>query len=285
MKADEKQWLVIKSFNNNILLVRDGENEKILFGKGIGFGKKFGNMVDKNIEVEKTFIIESKENQRNFDELLNHADSNIVGMCEELICVIEEELHEELDEKIHISLTDHIAFSLRRLQNSEEIQNPFIVETETLYKTEFRIATKLAKIIEEKVDVKIPHGEIGFIALHIHSARNKGKLSNTIKFAYTINYIIKFIEEELDIYVDRESLDFARFATHIRFAIERILNGNEVKNDLLKTIKRTYKNSYKLAEKVAGIIENQLDVKVSKDEVGYLAIHIERFKNMANIEQ
>lgn len=31
---------VVKSFNNNILLVKENGKERILFQKGIGFGKK-----------------------------------------------------------------------------------------------------------------------------------------------------------------------------------------------------------------------------------------------------
>ena len=34
--------VLLKVFNNNIILVSSEENEKILFAKGIGFGKKPG---------------------------------------------------------------------------------------------------------------------------------------------------------------------------------------------------------------------------------------------------
>ena len=279
---DSKFWEVIKGFNNNILLVRDDDGEKILIGKGIGFGKKAGEKIEKTVKVDKVFAMENSQNKKNFKDLISHGDAKIIGMCEEIIYMIEQELGEELDEKIHISLTDHVAFAIKRIRNGEEIQNPFIVETETLYKKEIEIAQKAACIIESTMGIEIPYGECGFIALHIHSARNKGKLSNTVKFTYVTNSIIEFIEDELDIYVDRQSLDFARFSSHIRFAIERILNETTIKNDLLKVIKKTYKDSYKLAKKASRIIEDQLDVDVPDDELGYLAIHIERFKEGAN---
>lgn len=277
-------WEVIKGFNNNILLVKDDEGEKILLAKGIGFGKNFGERVEKTVKVDKVFAMENIQNKKNFKDLINHGNEKIIGMCEEVIYMIEQELGEELDEKIHISLTDHVSFAIRRIQNGEEIQNPFIVETETLYKQEIEIAQKVAHIIEDTMGIEIPYGECGFIALHIHSARNKGRLSNTVKFTYVTNSIIEFIEDELDIYVDRQSLDFARFSTHIRFAIERILNETTIKNELLKVIKKTYKESYKLAKKASRIIEDQLDVDVPDDELGYLAIHIERFKEAAKDE-
>lgn len=276
--SDQNPIEVLKVFNNNVLLVQNGSTEKILFSKGIGFGKKPGHIIDRDAEIEKIFIIENKENKKNFNELISYADSCVVGMCEEIIFMIERDLGEELDEKIHISLTDHIAFALKRIEDNDAIDNPFLVETQTLYKLEFIIARKAKKIIEDTMKVHIPEGEVGFIALHIHSARNNGKLSNTLRFTTVVNEVIEFIERNSNITINRESIDFARFTTHVRFAIERILNGEEVENDLLSTIKRRYGESYKLAKRASNIIEEELDLKISEDEVGYLAIHIERLK-------
>ncbi|WP_032120855.1 glucose PTS transporter transcription antiterminator GlcT [Clostridium amazonitimonense] len=273
---------VIKVFNNNVLLVNEDDKEKILFRKGIGFGKKTGDIIKSGVEVEKIFTIEDKTNYANFKELINYADHGIVALSEEIIAMISNELQEELDEKIHISLTDHIVFALKRLENNEEIQNPFLVETEILYKKEFDIAKKAALTIEKATSIDIPDGEVGFIALHIHSARNKGKLSNTIKYNFVSNSIIEFLEEEMDIEIDKESLDYARFLAHIRFVIERFLNNNPIKNDLIPAIKKQYKSSYRIAKKSVKIIEEQLSIKVTEDEIAYLAIHIERLKQTSS---
>lgn len=272
-------YTVIKIFNNNVLFVSQDTNEKILFGKGIGFGKRTGDTISHSISVDKIFTIEDSSNTHAFNELINRVDNDLIGLCEEVICMISNELNEELNEKIHISLTDHITFTLKRLKENDEIENPFLVETETLYNREFEIARKAVKMIEDNLKISIPDGEIGFITLHIHSARNKGKLSNTLKYAFLSSTIIEFIEDTLNIEIDRQSLDYARFLTHIRFAIERILIENPIKNELLDVIKKQYSSSYKLAKKVAKIIERELHLKVVDDEVAYLAVHIQRFKS------
>ena len=193
--------------------------------------------------------------------------------------MISDELNEPLNEKIHVSLTDHISYTIKRLMENNSIENPFLVETETLYKKEFSIAKKAVKMLEDRLNLVIPDEEAGFITLHIHSARNEGKLSNTIKYAFLSNTIIEFLEDELNIEIDKSSLDYARFLTHIRFAIERILNNTPIKNELLTAIKSQYKISYKLAKKVSKIIEEELSVNVSKEEIAYIAIHIEKFRN------
>ena len=270
---------VVKSFNNNILLVRESGKEKILFQKGIGFGKRPGDLVEKGTIVEKVFVIEDKDNQRNFDEILNRVDSKLIALVEELIAEITDELGEELNENIHIGLVDHLFYAIRRLEDNEEIQNPFLVEIETLYSREFGMACRLANKIKSELSIDIPEGEKGFIALHIHSARNNGKLSNTIKYSFLSSSIIEHVEKSLKIKIDKKSLDYARFLTHIRFTIERIITGVPIRNDLVDVIKSKYKLSYKIAEETRKIICKVLDINsVPEDEVAYLALHIERFR-------
>jgi transcriptional antiterminator len=116
--------------------------------------------------------------------------------------------------------------------------------------------------------------------MHIHSARNNGKLSQTIKNAFLANSIIELIEEETNLEIDRHSLDYARFITHVRFTVERLMSNAPITNDLLDAIKEKYRASYALAEKIADIITAELVIeKVPEDEIGYLAIHVEKLKN------
>lgn len=270
---------VIKSFNNNILLVMENGKEKILFNKGIGFGKRPGDIVEKGIVVEKIFVIEDKDNQRNFNEILNRVDTKLIALVEEVIAEITDELGEELNENIHVGLIDHLFYAIRRLKDNEEIQNPFLVEIETLYGREFSMACRLATRIKEELGVEVPEGEKGFISLHIHSARNNGKLSNTIKYSFLSNSIVEHVEDRLKIEIDRKSLDYARFLTHIRFAIERIMTDAPIKNDLVDVIKMKYRLSYEIAWETKSIICKVLNIEsVSEDEIAYLAMHIERFR-------
>ncbi|MGL5352945.1 MAG: PRD domain-containing protein, partial [Clostridium sp.] len=265
--------VVIKVFNNNIILVRDKGVEKVLFGKGLGFGKKFGETLNAGLTVEKLFKIENEDNQRNMNEIISRVDSGFFALCEEAIVDISEELGEELNESIHIGLVDHLSYAIKRIENNEEIENPFLIEIQTLYRKEYNLAVKIAKKIGEVVNLEIPSGEVGFIALHIHSSRNSGKLSNTIKYSFLSNKIVLHVEDRLNIKIDRESLDYARFLIHIRFAVERILLDKHIKNDLIGVIRQQYNLSYSIAEESSDILEKGLDKKVTKDEIAYLAMH------------
>lgn len=278
MGVNIKRGIVIKALNNNMVLIKEQGVEKILLAKGIGFNKKFGDILEDNLEVDKVFSIEDKKNQENLKEVYNRVDGEFVAICEEALAEISEELGEELNETIHIGLIDHLAIAMKRLKNKEQINNPFIVEIETLYSVEFEMAKKIVNKLQDKYEIDFPEGEIGFITLHIHSARNGKMLSNSIKYSYLSNKIIIYIEEKFNSKIDKRSLDYARFLSHVRFTIERVLTDTVLKNDLTEIIKKSYPISYEIAEGASKIIEETLDKKVCDDEVAYIAMHVERFR-------
>ena len=278
MGVNIKKGIVIKALNNNMVLIKEQGVEKILLAKGIGFNKKFGDILEDNLEVDKVFSIEDKKNQENLKEVYNRVDGEFVAICEEALAEISEELGEELNETIHIGLIDHLAIAMKRLKNKEQINNPFIVEIETLYSVEFEMAKKIVNKLQDKYEIDFPEGEIGFITLHIHSARNGKMLSNSIKYSYLSNKIIIYIEEKFNSKIDKRSLDYARFLSHVRFTIERVLTDTVLKNDLTEIIRKSYPVSYEIAEGASKIIEETLDKKVYDDEVAYIAMHVERFR-------
>lgn len=49
-------------------------------------------------------------------------------------------------------------------------------------------------------------------------------------------------------HIDKTYLDYARFLTHLKFAIKRIASDISIKNDFIKEIKSKYKLSYKIAK-------------------------------------
>lgn len=274
----KKAEVVSKIFNNNIILVNSDEKEKILFAKGIGFGRRVGYIIPKGTCIDKIFTIADEDNRANFNNMIEKIEDDFFAVCEEAIYDVSQHSNKELNETIHIGLIDHLYFAVKRIKNKEEIENPFLVEIETLYPKEFGLAEMVAKRIGNHSKVNIPDGEIGFIALHIHSAINNGKVSNTLKNSYLGNTIVEHVEDKLNIEIDRKSLDYARFLTHIKFAIQRIMENRPVNNELNEIIKGSYRESYEIAEEVAEIIEEELKLKVTEDEATFLTIHIERFR-------
>jgi transcriptional antiterminator len=271
--------VLLKVFNNNIILVNSKEQEKILFEKGIGFGKKPGHIIEKGTIVEKIFTVEDEGNRQNLSNVIEKTDSEFFGICEEAILEISKRIKGKLNENIHIGLIDHLFYAVKRIKNNETIKNPFLVEIETLYKEECMLAQIIIDKIDEKLNVRMPDDEMAFVALHLHSAITNVGLSNTIRNSFLVNRIVEYVEQELLIKLDKKSLDYARFLTHIKFALQRILENRPTTNVLKDMIKEGYKESYRISKELGLIIEEELKLKVTEDEITFLAIHIERFRS------
>ncbi|VBB05462.1 Hypothetical protein LUCI_0672 [Lucifera butyrica] len=272
----QDHYTLVKVFNNNVVLALRSGREEILFARGIGFGRKSGDTILAATPVEKKFTIMDAGNSGRFRQLLTQVDDAVFAMCEAVIAMISSELNEELNENIHINLVEHIAFMLKRVRRGEEFTNPFMVETEILYEKEYLLAQKAVAMLEQQAGVQIPEGEAGFIAIHIHSARKNGKLSQTMRQTFLANSLVEIIEEERQIAVDRQSLDYARFVTHLRYTMERLLRRQRITNDLLPVIRRKYKASYALAEQLSAYIAEELEVEVPVGETAYIALYVEK---------
>lgn len=76
-----------------------------------------------------------------------------------------------------------------------------------------------------------------------------------------------------DIYLDDEELLY-NLALHLQPAVKRAKYGIELINPLLPQIRRQYENLFKIAHKAAEKIEKKLEIRISEDEIGYLAVHL-----------
>ena len=272
-----KDELVVKAFNNNIVLVNVNNTEKILFGRGIGFGKKPGSIIKKGTEIEKVFIIEDESNRKNLFEVIEQTNEEFFGICEEAIFEISKEIKSEFNESIHIGLIDHLFLALKRIKNNEEIENPFLIQIQTLYSKEYYLAERMANLLEREFDIIMPESEIGFIALHIHSGLSHEQVSDTLKDTQIIDKSMQLIKILSNKEVDEEELTYTRLLSHLYYMIVRTRTGQAVNIDLNDFMINNYKKATDIAEQVCSYISQQLEMKLDSMEVGYLAIHVQRY--------
>lgn len=273
------KFTIERTFNNNVVLVKESltDAEIILLGKGIGFSKKPGDQLDSaDNRIEKKFRLEDQNHIKQYRSLLNQVDESVIGLSEEIIAFVAKELNPQLNEHVHVALPDHIQFAIQRLRNGMEIVNPFLFEIQTLYPKEFALAKRASQMIEERFSIEIPESETGFLTLHIHSAVNASPVASTVRFTNLIKELVELVEQQISVQLKKDSVEYARLITHLRFAIERIRQGKVIVNPLLDRIKQTCGNSYFLAESLANLITERLEVVVPEDEVGYIAMHLYR---------
>src|SRR5699024_8902646 len=85
--------------------------------------------------------------------------------------------------------------------------------------------------------------------------------------------INKKISDEMGIVLDNQKGLYNDLANHISFMLNRIICGIHTKNPLIKEIKEKHPLAYKMAEISGEMISKEFDVRVSKDDLGYMAFH------------
>jgi transcriptional antiterminator len=273
-------YKVLKVLNNNVVFAEgNSQAEVVLVGKGVGFGRKKGDIVPET-QVEKVYVLQGESHREQYLQLINQVDPQIIGVCEEIIQHASQEWNESFNPHIHVALTDHIAFAIERMQHGQVIANPFLAESRVLFPEEYRMAEWAVRLIRERTGWELPPAEKGFIALHLHSARTNQVVGKALRTATLVNELVRIIEKELGVQLDENSLDYARLVTHLRFVIDGAENGESSENRLLPLLKRDLPLCYDLAARLGHVIERSLQVKVPESEIGYLTIHLSRLEHM-----
>lgn len=273
-----EEYTIKKVLNNNVVIAEKNNNEFVLVGKAIGFNSRKGDKLSED-RIESIFVKQGEE-KSNFNKVLQNINSEIVGLSEEIISLCEKELEVKLSEAIHVSLPDHINFAISRIEQGVKIENPFLHELMALYPKEYDLARSALDMINKRLSVNLPEDEIGFICMHIKATVNQEKVSTALAYTKKIGEVMELISKLLKKNFDKSSLEYIRTITHINFMLQRVMNKKTIKNYLLDSIKKEMYNEYDLAIKIAFKIENLFSVKISEDEVGYMALHLRRLSEI-----
>lgn len=269
---------VQKVLNNNVIIASHPEHEEVVvIGKGIGFGKKTGDQLSAET-IEKMFILTNEREREQYKTLVPHVSERLIGLMNDIMLYIQERVSEPLNEHIHIALTDHIAFAIKRLKQGFAMDNPFLLETKALYPQEYEIAKGVIEMLNERLNISLPEGEVGFIALHIYSSVTNSEVSSVNQNSRLISHLISLTEEHLKIKLDRDSVHYLRLVRHLHYTIERVRNEEQVEEPrrFAEILKEEYPTAYDLAWKLVKVMQKQLQLPVYEAETVYLTMHLQR---------
>ena len=270
--------IIKKILNNNVIVTEnDAGREIIAMGRGIAFNKKRGEQVPQ-AEIERIYVLSNKNMMEKFKQLLLSLSTDYLQVSSEIIDYAEKILDGKLNDSIYISLTDHIHMAVHRIRNGIVIKNMVLTEVKNFYEKEFQIGRHAVNLINERFEVQMPDDEIGFIALHLIDAQMSDNQPNVNKMIHLMQELINVVRMACQIEFDRESLQYYRFITHLKFFAKRVFSGeqstNEVEDEMQLMIKKKYAKASDCANKIAALVEKKYNYKVSADEKFYLTIHI-----------
>ncbi len=264
---------VVKNINNNVSLCLDNEgHEVVAFGKGIGFRKPPAEIpLD---DIQRTFYdIDPK-----YLSVIANIDPEILDVSTDIVDYATRKLGHIYTSNIIFTLADHIQFAIKRQKENLNIKLPIYYEVKTLYPNEMKIGLFAISLIETRLEVKLPIEEAANIVLHlIDYGLDKINVSKHDEKS-VIDQCTEVVEKTMGVKIDKKGFNYSRFVTHMYYLLDRVdTSDSEAKMDtsnaeLLNTLKDRYQEAYQCALNIRDILK----VRLSKDELVYLIIHINR---------
>ncbi|MDP4145346.1 MAG: PRD domain-containing protein [Bacillota bacterium] len=280
--------IIKKVLNNNVVTTVDeiSKLEKVIMGSGIAFQKRPGDLINVN-KIQKVFTIENENDNLKFQKLLNEIPLEYVRISEDIISHAKETLKVDLSEHIHVSLTDHIAFAIKRYEQGIKIKNHLLWEIQKIHKKEYAIGVWSINYIEKELGIKMEDDEAGFIATHFVYASMGESMDNTINITNIIQEVLNIIKYSFTIELDINDLSYDRLVTHLKFFAQRVLSQKQLNDDggpFVELVQESYGDAYKCALKIKSYMKKNYNYHIDDGEIVYLSLHIQRIISSSKIK-
>lgn len=270
-------YRVSKVLNNNgvIAIDMDENKEYVILGKGVGFGKKVSQRFDKP-EGCTTYRLEQETERGSAKELVKGIEPEYLEIADAILTESQKVFGDSIDRGILFPLADHISFAVARIRRNEQISNPLTEDIKVLFYSEFKVAETLKTILRERLQIEIDDHEVGYVALHIHSAIGDEKVSVAMQTARAVRECIDMIEKATGKPIDVLSLSYNRLMNHMKYMVARASTGEKLNLDMNEYMLDQYPQAYKVATDICKNLEGCIGHKLYETETGYLAMHIQR---------
>ena len=269
-------YRVIKVLNNNGILVYHSETgkEMILLGNGVGFGKRPTQQID-CLPGARVYSLVTRKKDQSALKAVNGIQPVFIEAAGRIIEEAEK-VFQNMNRDILLPMADHIALAAKRAEENRQIPNPFTPDIRVLFSKEYTVALRGRDIIREMMGYEISDDEVGFITIHIHAGLSDEQVFQTLDTTRIINEGIRMIENAFGQKFEEDSLAYTRLMSHLYYMVARTRNGESTKADFNDFIFSNYPETGKAAEDVCRFMGQELKKEVAREEIGFLAIHIQR---------
>lgn len=267
-----------KKLNNNVVIAVNRMNvEFVLVGKGIAYGKAIHDEIE-SAEAEKVFKIRGKGIAEKLSKIIEDIPLEHVKVCDEIINFAKTELNENLNEKIYLTLIEHLSFAIERHNAGIDISSLLKFEIKKIAPKEYSVALAALDIVEKRLHIRLPDDEAVYIAFHILDSRTKED-PFTIKSIEFVADIMKTIRSEYEINCDEDFQPYNRFIIHLQYLARRIFQPDKTldsENDLFlyEKLKEELPETHRCVCLIEKKILEDYAFQLNENEKSYLMVHL-----------
>jgi beta-glucoside operon transcriptional antiterminator len=271
---------ILRVFNNNVVLARDASgHEVVLTGRGLGFQARPGQPVDP-AKVVRVFQPAGMPDQESFAALLADIPPEHVELAADALEGAGVETAGKALGSLVVALADHLSFAIKRQRSGIVVEYPFRGEVEHLYPDEYATAGRVLHHVNERLDPPLPQAEAVAIALHLVNASfARTDLTSTQRMTELLQQVFAVLEANYGRPFDTDSINAARFVTHLRYffvRFERDRQLDEDKDVLGTAVRAAYPEATTCAGRIRALLELRLGQPLTDDETTYLTLHVAR---------
>lgn len=276
----EKYYVGKKTVDNCMINVKNiliRYNLKLISKPSYGCYLK-GNDGQTEAKVRRMIFALKKKEKTFYPLLIGENEKQLISETIKKQCMLShyfttEESLQDLILGIYIAIT---RMKQHKFIDYEQSLVGYLTELEE-YKTASLIAENITQITSLNYEIR----EIAYISriMRAHrrlTSQDIEKLENNIR-ADLDRLIVKILDEIADKYQADFHDDFDLYISlgmHLVPLISRIKFNFHINNPMVNEVKRNYMLAFDMATTAAKVIENEFDIKLSEDEIGYLAVHL-----------
>lgn len=268
--------------NNNLVLTKnDAGNEVIVKGKGIGFQKSKGDVIDES-KIEKIFTFDSSKQGKRFHSFLSAIPTEFIDLTDKIVDYALIQYDMKLSDSLYIALSDHLEGVCSRYKKGIQMPNGLLFDIQRMYQKEYDVGRYALKLLKKEKNMDLRNDEAGYIAMHFINAQTDNNIEDIYSITKIVGEVLDLVQSHLRIVFDEKDYNYQRFQTHLKFFAQRLLMGNmyyEQDDGLYEMIKDRYHEVYECVLKIVQFIEENYHYAMGKEEMLYLMIHIERIRS------
>ncbi|MFT4216020.1 MAG: PRD domain-containing protein [Micropruina sp.] len=271
---------VLRVFNNNVVLTRDElGREVVVTGRGVGFQARPGDPIDPALIVRR-FV--PAENPSSIAQVIADIPLERLTLVERLFAEAMRDLGAALPPLAIVAVADHIHQAIERVKRGEMMEYPLRAEVAHLHPEELEVAEHLLDKLNRDIETPLPRGEAIALAMHLfHAVTGSPSMEQTFVQSRLIRQIFDIVEHAYGEEFDPDSIDAARFATHLRYFFARARSGKQLSGDVPEVaiaVSDSNSRAHQLALRIKALLELRLQLPITHDETVYLTMHVARME-------
>lgn len=274
--------IIKKVLNSSVVLAVDEHNQEfILLGKGIGYGKKTGTKVDSK-SYNQVFVPVDNVDVEELLTTIATTSPKLIEITQSIISHATEILNMKLSSALYVGLLDHLKFALEREEKGISITNKVYWEIKTYYTKEFNIGVYAIELLNKEMSTHFSEQEASNIAAHIINSENgSDDRKDALKAGQIIGRIVNIIKYQLQESVDESAPNYQRCVVHVKFLVERIISGKmftDYDPAIFEIVKEKDKRAFAIAEKVSEYVKIKFDEPLTNEELQLMAMQVHRIQ-------